>query len=177
MVRSALIVVDVQNDFADPKGSLYVPGGQEIIGLANYLAEHYDKVAYTQDWHPEKTSHFDDWPPHCVQDTWGAEFYPSLIIKGKTFRKGAGGEDGYSGFYMRDDKDKEIPTGLGEFIGSTRLVTIVGLATDYCVRATALDAHKLGHDVIVVKDGIRAVAPDQTDFVLQEFVEDGIGLR
>jgi nicotinamidase/pyrazinamidase len=108
--RTALIVVDVQNDFADPQGNLYVPGGELVVDRVN--VEVGKAVAsgagafYTQDWHPEHTPHFQQdgglWPVHCVQHSWGAAFHPRLVVDGPIIRKGAGGEDGYSGFSMRE---------------------------------------------------------------------------
>src|SRR5680860_965162 len=100
---TALIVVDLQNDFADPSGSLYVDGGEEVVAAANreiiraVSAEAF--VGFTQDWHPESTPHFQndggDWPAHCVMDTWGAELHPRLVVVGPIVRKGSNGEDGY----------------------------------------------------------------------------------
>jgi nicotinamidase/pyrazinamidase len=104
--NTALIVVDVQNDFADPSGALYVRGGEEVVQVANREIERAlaagSPVFYTQDWHPESTPHFQKdggiWPVHCVGGTWGAELHPGLLVHGEVIRKGAGGEDGYSGF-------------------------------------------------------------------------------
>ncbi|MDM7089799.1 isochorismatase family protein, partial [Enterobacter asburiae] len=107
---TALLVVDVQNDFADPDGGLYVSSGEEVVPIVN------DEVAaaraagaavlYTQDWHPESTPHFakdgGTWPTHCVQGTWGAQFHPDLDVDGPVVRKGTDGGDGYSGFSVRD---------------------------------------------------------------------------
>ena len=104
--RTGLLVVDVQNDFADPSGSLSVDDGDVIVPRANQeIAEARAAgglVVYTQDWHPPVTKHFFKdggiWPEHCVQDTWGAEFHPDLVLDGEIVRKGADGRDGYSGF-------------------------------------------------------------------------------
>src|SRR5512146_601694 len=109
---AALIVVDVQNDFADPAGSLSVAGGAATIPLVNRAAWQAIRagafVAYTQDWHPEHTPHFAQdggvWPVHCVAGSWGAALHPDLEILGPAIRKGASGEDGYSGFTMRDPR-------------------------------------------------------------------------
>src|SRR3972149_2524836 len=108
--RTALIVVDVQNDFADAEGSLSVAGGDAMIPVVNREAWAAIRagafVAYTQDWHPAHTPHFAQdggiWPVHCVGGTWGAAFHPKLEIVGPSVHKGANGEDGYSGFTMRD---------------------------------------------------------------------------
>ena len=148
--HTALIVVDVQNDFADPSGSLYVKGGEHVVALINAEVARAlaagSLVVYTRDWHPESTPHFQKdggvWPVHCVMSSWGAEFHPDLLVDGPEVKKGSGGEDGYSGFSMRHpDTEEVIPTELESLLrrrGVVRLV-IAGLATDYCVRATALD--------------------------------------
>jgi nicotinamidase/pyrazinamidase len=158
---TALVVVDVQNDFADPAGSLFVQRGDEIISVVN------DEIAaatgagafvvYTQDWHPPTTPHFVDdggtWPVHCVRETWGAELHPSLTVDGATVRKGTGGEDGYSGFSMQDTETGQIEsTGLDELLRERSItdVVVVGLALDVCVKATALDAVRLGYGSRVV---------------------------
>ncbi|MFN2590984.1 MAG: isochorismatase family protein [Actinomycetota bacterium] len=165
---TALVVVDVQNDFADPAGSLYVRGGGDVVPVANREIERARQagayVVYTQDWHPPSTPHFEKdggiWPVHCVQGTWGAEFHPDLDVEGDVVRKGTGGEDGYSGFTVRDpesgdEKTTQLERMLREH-GVERLV-IMGLATDYCVKDTALDGGDLGFDVVVLREGIRAV--------------------
>jgi nicotinamidase/pyrazinamidase len=167
-LRTALLVVDLQNDFADPRGSLYVRGASEVIDRANAnvrLAKQAGAtIAYTQDWHPAHTPHFAQdggiWPVHCVADSWGAQFVPNLIVDGIVFRKGTGGEDGYSGFWMRDVGTGETrSTGLGDALSQAGvgLVALCGLATDYCVKETALDAIRLGYQVVVLTDAIRAV--------------------
>jgi nicotinamidase/pyrazinamidase len=116
---TALIVVDVQNDFADPSGSLSVRRATAILPRINRQIEQAQAagatVVYTQDWHPPSTPHFAKdggiWPVHCVADTWGSELHPDLVIDGETIRKGSNGEDGYSGFMMRDPSSgEEIPT-------------------------------------------------------------------
>ena len=173
--RTALLVVDVQNDFADPSGSLSVDGGDVIVprvepGDRRRLATPVRLVVYTQDWHPPVTKHFFKdggiWPVHCVQDTWGAEFHPDLIVDGEVVRKGADGGDGYSGFSVRDPESGETSSTTLEALlrehGVTRLV-ICGLATDYCVVETVLDARTLGFPVDVVRDAIRAVDLDAGD--------------
>jgi nicotinamidase/pyrazinamidase len=149
--RTALVVVDVQNDFADPNGSLFVPGGDAVIPKVNIEVMRAGSagalVVYTQDWHPETTPHFEKdggpWPVHCVQDTWGAELHPRLEVAGPVVRKGSNGEDGYSGFTMRDpETGEETPTPLRGLLEEREVerVVVVGLALDVCVKATALDA-------------------------------------
>jgi nicotinamidase/pyrazinamidase len=166
--RTALIVVDVQNDFADSKGSLYVRQGEQVVPRANEeigrAAPTGSLIVYTQDWHPEHTPHFQTdggiWPVHCVQGTWGAEFHPGLTVLGEIVRKGSGGEDGYSGFTMRDPgsgEERDTPLeGLLRGRGIERVV-VVGLATDYCVKETALDAVRRGFDTTVISEAIGAV--------------------
>jgi len=187
--ETALIVVDMQNDFADPEGSLYVPGGEQIVPLVNREIEQAGAagafVVYTQDWHPEDTPHFAKdgglWPVHCVGDTWGAELYPDLELAGPAVRKGTGGEDGYSGFSVRDPQSgAESGTGLAESLaerGVTRVV-VVGLALDYCVKATALDAAAGGWDTTVLEAATRAVnlRPGDGSRALDELAQAGVEL-
>jgi len=167
-LRTALVVVDVQNDFADPNGSLYVREGETVVPVANaQIAEAEEAgalVIYTQDWHPESTPHFEKdgglWPVHCVHDTWGAMFHPGLLVVGDVVRKGTGGEDGYSAFSVRDPRSGDTaPTILHGLLAErgVRTIVICGLATDFCVVETVTDARDLGFPVVVIRDGIRAV--------------------
>jgi nicotinamidase/pyrazinamidase len=186
---TALIVVDVQNDFADENGSLYVSGGETVVPVVNEeVARASDAgaiVVYTQDWHPESTPHFQKdggiWPVHCVQETWGAAFHPDLEVKGDVVRKGTGGEDGYSGFTVRHpDSGKEESTELADLLkerGVERVV-VVGLATDYCVKDTALDALRLGYATTLRTDAMRAVdlQPGDGDRALAEMTAAGARL-
>jgi nicotinamidase/pyrazinamidase len=168
--RTALLVVDVQNDFADPRGSLRVAGGEEILPLVNReidaAAAAGTMVVYSQDWHPATTPHFQQdggpWPVHCVAGSWGAQLHPRLrIAAGAEFiRKGTGGEDGYSAFSLRDPlSGAQAGTGLEELLRRRGIgrVVIVGLATDYCVRETALDAIARGFATRVLRQGVAAV--------------------
>ena len=165
--KTALVVVDVQNDFADPGGSLFVQGAADILPLVNSEARLATDagafVVYTQDWHPESTPHFAKdggvWPVHCVGGTWGAEFHPALSVVGPSVRKGSNGEDGYSAFTMRDAAGATIPTELEGLLRDRSIdkVVVVGLATDYCVSSTALDAARLGFRTEVLQDAIAAV--------------------
>ncbi len=156
--ETALIVVDVQNDFADPNGSIYVNGGEEVVPVINSeiaaARSAGGHVVYTADWHPPSTPHFAKdggiWPVHCVGDTWGSEFHPNLIVDGPVVRKGTSGEDGYSGFSMKDPEVETVTsTGLAQQLErwGIKSVVVVGLATDYCVKATALDGIEEGFDV------------------------------
>jgi nicotinamidase/pyrazinamidase len=166
----ALVIIDVQNDFADPKGSLSVAGAPDVVPVINRAAALALKrgamVVLTQDRHPPVTPHFQKdggiWPVHCVADTWGAELFPGLDVPEGTpvVRKGTNGEDGYSGFTMRDPgTGAEIPTELGELLRDRGIddVVVLGLATDYCVKATALDAVQLGFHATVLTTGCAAV--------------------
>ena len=168
--RTALLVVDVQHDFADPVGSLYIRGAEEIVPVVNgEIAAAVDAgalVVYTQDWHPESTPHFEKdggiWPVHCVHDTWGAEFHADLRVAegAPVIRKGVGGEDGYSAFSVRDPRSGESwETALRLLVRDrmTRRVVICGLTTDYCVVESVTDARARHLDVDVVTAGIRAV--------------------
>jgi nicotinamidase/pyrazinamidase len=166
--RTALIVVDVQNDFADPAGSLYVAGGEAVVPFVNGQVDLARAagatVIYTQDWHPASTPHFAKdggiWPVHCVAGTWGAELHPDLAVAGPIVHKGASGEDGYSGFTMRDPVSGTThPTELDGILRGAGVeeVVVVGLATDYCVLATALDARERDYPVTLLAEGIRAV--------------------
>jgi nicotinamidase/pyrazinamidase len=187
--KSALVVVDVQNDFADPAGSLYVNEGDRIIPLVNRLVESAEAagafVVYTQDWHPPVTPHFQTqggvWPVHCVRDTWGAELHPDLNLAGPIVRKGTGGEDGYSGFTVREvetgeDKATDLDAMLRD--KGVRHVVVVGLAQDVCVKATALDAFRLGYDCTVVLDATRPVNlnPGDQDAANSAMAAAGISL-
>lgn len=183
---TALLVVDVQNDFADPAGSLYVTGGEQVVPFINAEIARAQlagaRVFYTQDWHPQSTPHFAKdggiWPVHCVQETWGAEFHPELVVGGPVVQKGSNGEDGYSGFTMRNPVSGEtIPTQLGEMLAAAAVTQLVicGLATDYCVKSTVLDARERGFPVTVLQNGIRAVElqPGDGDRAIEEMFSAG----
>jgi nicotinamidase/pyrazinamidase len=165
---TGLIVVDMQNDFADPDGALHVPGGEELVGIVNREVGRAVAagalVVYTQDWHPPSAPHFAKdggiWPVHCVAGSWGAELVAGLEIVGPVVRKGTGGEDGYSGFTVRDPRTgTQHLTELAALLRDRRVerVVVVGLATDYCVKETALDAVKEGFSTTVLAEGIRTV--------------------
>lgn len=153
---TALVVVDVQHDFADPSGSLYVRGGEEIVeGIAGQIRAALAEgglVVYTQDWHPEHTPHFKAdgglWPVHCVMGSAGAEFVPGLPIEGPVVRKGSGPEDGYSGFSVVNlETGQTVGTELSTILDENGImaITVVGLAGDWCVKATAIDGVALGY--------------------------------
>ncbi len=166
--RTCLLVVDLQNDFADPKGALSVAGGEAVVAAANDEIENATSagafVVYTQDWHPAHTPHFETdggiWPVHCVQESWGGAFHPKLQVVGPAVRKGTAGQDGYSGFTMRDPASGDTsPTELEQLLrdGAIEKVVVVGLATDYCVLETALDARRLGFETSVLASAVCAV--------------------
>jgi nicotinamidase/pyrazinamidase len=193
----ALVLVDVQNDFC-PGGALAVPDGDQVVPVANRLMERFDLVVATQDWHPKQHGSFASnhrgrqpyqmgelgglpqvlWPDHCVQGSPGADFHPALHSGGITrvFPKGTDPAiDSYSGFF---DNDRRKATGLGDYLrarGVDELV-VLGLATDYCVKATALDAIGLGFQVTLVEDGCRGVelAPGDVARAIQQMREAGV---
>jgi nicotinamidase/pyrazinamidase len=179
-----LLVVDVQNDFC-PGGALAVAEGDQVVPFINRIRKDFPLVVFTQDWHPRDHASFASnhagrqpfevidlngrpqtlWPDHCVQLSQGAEFHPKLDIRhdDPVFRKGTIRDvDSYSGFL---DNDRQHETGLREFLRKkgVRQVTVVGLATDYCVKFTALDAAKFGFKVKVLREGCRAVNIDAQD--------------
>lgn len=187
--KTALIVVDVQNDFAHPEGSLYVQEGEQVIPVINEevacALEAGAAVVYTQDWHPVSTPHFARdgglWPVHCVAETWGAELHGDLHFNGAIIRKGTGADDGYSGFSECDlTTGKKDGTDLEEVLREKGIekVVIAGLATDYCVKATTLDATRRGFDATVLTEAIRAVdlKPGDGDSAAREMEEAGAHL-
>ena len=178
MAMKALIIADVQNDFC-PGGPLAVPEGDLVIPVINRLQPHFDLVVAMQDWHPADHGSFAAnhpgravgevielggltqilWPVHCVQDTPGAEFHPGLDRShvAKVFRKGTDPEiDSYSGFF---DNGHRKSTGLGDYLQGQGAdeVYVCGLATDYCVKFTALDAAELGFATWCIEDASRGV--------------------
>ena len=161
-MSDALVIVDFQNDFC-PGGALAVEGGDEIAGPINALAREFDTVVATRDWHPPDHASFADeggpWPVHCVQGTPGAELHPELdreriqhVVDVGSTRE----DEGYSGFEGSDLEDFLRSRGADHLF-------VTGIATDYCVRATALDGRRLGFDVTVVEDAIRAVDVEAGD--------------
>jgi nicotinamidase/pyrazinamidase len=163
--KRALIVVDVQNDFC-PGGALAVAHGDEVVPPLNRLIEEFlergEPVFKTRDWHPEQTKHFaaygGTWPVHCVQNTKGAEFHPQLIddMHIRVISKGLGDTDCYSAFDETDLALQLRRLGVEE-------VWVGGLATDYCVKSTVLDALKEGFRVKALKDAMRAVEVNPGD--------------
>lgn len=189
---TALLVVDMQNDFADPAGTLYVTGGEHVVEFVNqeigWASDAGAPVVYTQDWHPPSTPHFAKdggvWPVHCVAGTWGAQFHPDLHLApgADIVRKGTGGEDGYSAFSVRrPGTDEQAATGLDDLLRARGVssVVIVGLATDYCVKETGLDARRLGFGATVVTDAVGAVdlEPGDGDRALEVVRAAGVALK
>jgi nicotinamidase/pyrazinamidase len=188
--HTALVVVDVQNDFADPAGGLHVPRGGEVVAAVNHEVEQAAGVGalvvYTQDWHPPSTPHFQTegglWPVHCVQGTWGAELHPDLRVEGEVIRKGTGGEDGYSGFSVRDPTSgDEQDTALERLLrqAGVERVVVVGLAADVCVKDTALDAARRGFATVVLGEATRAVEaqPGDGERAMEELRSAGVDVR
>lgn len=183
---TALLVVDVQNDFAHPEGNLSVPGGEDVVRAVNREIERAKQagalVVYTQDWHPETTPHFEKdggtWPTHCVQGTWGAEFHADLVVDGPVVKKGVDGGDGYSGFSVRDPASgDESATELDRILRDHGVehVIVTGLAQDVCVKETVLDARRLGYDTVVLKNATAAVnlQPGDEDKAYEAMIEAG----
>lgn len=171
----ALLIVDVQNDFC-PGGALAAPNGNEVVPVINKIMSKFPIVVASKDWHPKKSSHFNNWPEHCIQDTKGAEFHPDLYEEGiqKIFLKGTSGEDdGYSAFEATN-------VDLKEFLQEHKVdeLFIAGLTTEYCIKDTALNAVKEDFKTHVIEDAIRPVNVNEGDGekALKEMQEAGIKL-
>ena len=163
--HDALVVVDVQNDFC-PGGSLAVPDGDSVVPVLNRYAERFAAqgaaVFASRDWHPPRTKHFAAyggvWPPHCVQGTAGAALHPALVLPARTQIVSKGmdpEEDAYSCFQARAEQGGDFASLLAA--REIQRLFVGGLATDYCVKATALDALRAGLTVVVLQDAVRAV--------------------
>lgn len=164
---AALLLVDIQNDFCEG-GALAVAHAGEIIPVVNRLIPRFDTIVATQDWHPADHCSFRErggpWPPHCVQGSRGAELHPSLDASRITLqvRKGASPDrDEYSEFEGADDNGERLDVLLKR--RGVKTVYVAGLATDYCVRATVLDALKNGYQVYAVEDAMKAVNVNRGD--------------
>ena len=196
-MKRALILIDLQNDFM-PWGALPVPGGDEVVPLANRLQPRFDVVVATQDWHPADHASFAAnhagkqpgdvidldglkqilWPVHCVRDTPGAAFADSFDTSRvrRVFLKGIDRDiDSYSGFF---DNAHRRSTGLGEFLSREGVdgVYILGLATDYCAKFSALDAVTLGFEVSLIEDACRGVDlhPGDVERAIEEMLRSGV---
>lgn len=192
----ALVLVDIQNDFC-PGGALAVAEGDQVVAVANKLMEVSSLTVATQDYHPAGHKSFASnhgknvfdvitlngltqvlWPAHCVQGTPGAEFHPQLAYQKNVFSKGVDVEvDSYSGFF---DNGKKNKTALDDFLklNGVKEVFVMGLATDYCVKFTAIDAVDLGYKVHLVIDGCRGVnlTPGDVDKAVAEMKKKGINV-
>jgi nicotinamidase/pyrazinamidase len=181
--RKALVVVDVQNDFS-PGGSLGVPGGDKIIPAVNKYIKIFSKKKFpvfaTRDWHPPRTSHFKDfggaWPAHCIQGTRGAQFHPKLKLNPNAtlLYKGTDPDkDGYSAFHAQELSGRDFARIL-EMEG-IKEIYIAGLATDYCVKFTALEALKRGFKVKILLDAVKGVdlKPKDSEKAVKEIVKKG----
>ncbi len=196
----ALIIVDVQNDFC-PGGALPVPEGDRVVEVISRVQPEFGLVVATQDWHPAEHGSFAAnhpgrspgeqielaglpqilWPVHCVQGTPGAELHPGLDRSriARVFHKGADPSvDSYSGFF---DNGRRTSTGLGEYLKDQGVtdVYVCGLATDYCVKATALDAVALGFKTHLLEDGCRGVELQAGDVqrAINEMREQGVFIK
>jgi nicotinamidase/pyrazinamidase len=176
-VSRALLIIDFQNDFTSG-GALEVPGGDEIAEPIKRLAPEFDHVFATRDWHPPDHASFETqggpWPVHCVQGTHGAELHPAMrdVTVEEVVDVGAGRDDqGYSGFEKSELEELLRARDVDE-------VAVAGLATDYCVRASTIDACRLGFDTTVITDAIRAVDvnPGDGERALEEMQEAGAKL-
>lgn len=181
--KKALLVVDMQNDFC-PSGALGVPDGDRVVPILNKYIEIFRQaglpVYFTRDWHPPVTVHFKayggQWPPHCVQGTQGAEFHPDLEVPYRAVIMSKGddpAQDSYSAFSGHDEKGRNLAEvlradGVSHFY-------IGGLATDYCVRETSLDAIKDGFEVTVLIDAVKGVdlSPGDSERALEEIRRKG----
>jgi len=185
----ALLVVDMQHDFGHPDGSLYVRGAEEIVEPINRAIQDARTaghlVVYTRDWHPQVTPHFAEhgglWPAHCVIDSAGAQFLPDVTVDGPVVHKGSGPEDGYSGFSVLhlpsgQNRETELSAILDE--NGIMAVTVVGLAGDWCVKSTAIDAVRLGYRSIVPLALTRFVElnPGDTEKAIVAMREGGVDI-
>jgi len=195
--RDLLLVIDVQNDFC-PGGALPVPQGDEVVPAINRLAQSFQHIVLTQDWHPQGHLSFASshssvelfqvievtygqqtlWPAHCVQQSHGAEFHPALdvqraeLILRKGFRRTI---DSYSAF---QENDRETKTGLAGYLREREIgrIFLAGLAYDYCVRFSAVDAIEAGFSAIVIEDACRAIGlPGSVEEARNEFSSSGVG--
>jgi nicotinamidase/pyrazinamidase len=170
-----LLIVDVQNDFC-PGGALATPQGDKVVPVINKMMDRFDWVLASRDWHPPKTVHFEKWPPHCIRETYGAEWHPLLDTNKiqTSLLKGTGNkDDGYSAFeatnidLTRFLKDK----GIDELY-------VCGLTTEFCVKESAIDAAKNGFKTFAIKDAIEGVrtGPNSEEKAFEEMQDAGVSL-
>ncbi len=190
-----LLIIDVQNDFC-PGGSLAVDGGDDVVPVINRLQDHFDNIVLTQDWHPTDHTSFASghakkkpfesvtvaygdqtlWPDHCIQGTPGADFHPDLNRDQAqlTIRKGfRAAVDSYSAFF---ENDRTTPTGLTGYLRERGIdrVFLTGLATDVCVRFSAMDARNHGFDTVLILDGCRGLDEKTVNEALTAMKEAGV---
>lgn len=169
---NALLIIDLQNDFL-PGGALPAPEGDRIIPVINRIMKDFDLVIASKDWHPAGTGHFDHWPPHCIQDTKGSEFPAGFSDQHveKVFLKGTGNkDDGYSAF---EATNAELESYLRE--QNVQGLFLAGLTTEYCVKATAMDALRMNFPTFIIKDAIAPVEanPGDGEKALREMESEG----
>lgn len=167
----ALLIIDVQNDFCEG-GSLAVPNADKIVPVINKLMDRFPLILASRDWHPQFSKHFQKWPVHCVQNTWQAEYHPLLHKEkiDKEFLKGTDLDaDAYSAFDATNEN-------LAEYLKKNNIneLYLVGIATDYCVKHTALDAVKFGFKTYVIEEAIVGVDDISTKEAKQEMLSNGI---
>ncbi|MCX7798466.1 MAG: nicotinamidase [Melioribacter sp.] len=156
----ALFIVDLQNDFC-PNGALPTPKGDVIIPVINKLMDKFDVVLASKDWHPEDSGHFNKWPKHCIQNSYGAEFPAGLHVEKihKIFLKGTSDkDDGYSAFEATNEN-------LAEYLRKNNIdeLYVTGLTAEYCVKQTVLDSLKNGFKTFVIKDGVEGIYQNEND--------------
>jgi nicotinamidase/pyrazinamidase len=159
-MKNCLIIVDVQNDFC-PGGALGATKGNEIIPVINKLMDHFPLIVASKDWHPAKTIHFEKWPLHCVRATAGAAFHPELNVEKihDVFLKGTGNsDDGYSAF---EATNMDLSYWLNR--NNVDTVYVCGIATEYCVFSTAMDALKSGFKVKIITDAVAEIEAEEGD--------------
>ncbi|MEF3255896.1 MAG: nicotinamidase [Deferribacterales bacterium] len=167
----ALIIVDVQNDFC-PGGNLAVPEGDKIVPYINNIIDKFDIVIASQDWHPDKGEHFEKWPLHCLANSKGAELHPDLKkdrIDIFLFKGTDGSDTGYSAF---EATNLDLTAFLKE--KGIKDLYITGLATEYCVKATSLDALKNGFNVFLIKEATKGINPEDCDKTFKELDSKGV---
>ena len=160
-MKSALLIVDVQNDFC-PGGALPTPQGDKVVPVINKIMDKFSLVVASKDWHPENSKHFNIWPPHCIQETEGAAFPNELDIDriDQIIEKGTGTiDDGYSAFEATN-KD------LAEYLKENEIdeLYVTGLTAEHCVKSTVLDALKHGFKTYVIKDAVEGIRNFPDDF-------------
>lgn len=171
-MKKALLIVDVQNDFC-PGGALGVEDGDKVVPVINSIIDQFDVVISSQDWHPEDSVHFEKWPPHCIANTQGADFHPDLKtekINIKLLKGTENKDDGYSAFEATN-------ASLPHYLRENHIINlyVCGLTTDYCVKASVLDAIKEGFHTYLITDAVKPVnaQPGDDKRALQKMFQAG----